>query len=151
MQNVSPYITSSNIFVTTLYADQQGQKRVGWTTVKFVGLHVKLKHIFLVKLKFVGRMQKKKKKTRFNTITGIADTSLITSAVITGGIFTSTAFTRGIGLLVGAAFSRAGGLLSLATVIRRKSFKIFAVKQKKYDAIKDGDISPTEFHKALQE
>ena len=95
--------------------------------------------------------KKKKKKTRFNTITGIADTSLITSAVITGGISTSTAFTSGIGLLVGAAFSRAGGLLSLATVIRRKSFKIFAVKQKKYDAIKDGDISPTEFHKALQE
>ena len=44
-------------------------------------------------------------------MTGIVDTSLITSAVITGGISTSTAFTSGIGLLVGAVFSRAGGLL----------------------------------------
>ena len=96
-------------------------------------------------------MQKKRKKTRFNTITDIVDTSLITSAVITGGISTSTALTSGIGLPVGAAFSRPGGLLSLATVITRKSFKILAVKPKKYDAIKDGDISPTEFHKALQE
>ena len=61
-------------------------------------------------------------------------------------------------------------LLSLATAITRKSFKKFIVKQEKQDAIKlltqnkldgianiisqamqDGDISPTEFHKVLQE
>ena len=61
-------------------------------------------------------------------------------------------------------------LLSLATAITRKSFKKFTVKQEKQDAIKlltqnkldgianiisqamqDGDISPTEFHKVLQE
>ena len=61
-------------------------------------------------------------------------------------------------------------LLSLATVIARKFFKIFTVKQEKHNAIKllaqsklnsiasiisqavqYGDISPTEFHKVLQE
>ena len=42
----------------------------------------------------------KKKKKQFNTITGIVDTSLITSAVITGGIYTA-AFSRGVGLPVG--------------------------------------------------
>ena len=61
-------------------------------------------------------------------------------------------------------------LLSLATANARKSFKTFNVKKKKHDAIKllaqtksdsianiisqaiqDGDISPTEFHKVLQE
>ena len=52
-----------------------------------------------MKLKFVGRMPKKKKK-QFNTITGIVDTSLITSAVITGGISTA-AYSRGVGLPVG--------------------------------------------------
>ena len=60
-------------------------------------------------------------------------------------------------------------LFPLAIVFTRKSFKIFIVKQEKYDAIKlfvqskldsianiiwqamqDGDISPSEFHKALQ-
>ena len=58
----------------------------------------------------------------------------------------------------------------LITAIARKSFKIFTVKQEKHDSIKllaqsklgsianiisqamqDGDISPTEFHKVLQE
>ena len=58
----------------------------------------------------------------------------------------------------------------LASAITRKSFKIFTVKQEKHDAIKlfaqsnldsianiisqamqDEDISPTEFHKVLQE
>ena len=61
-------------------------------------------------------------------------------------------------------------LLSLATAITRKSFKIFALKQEKHDAIKllaqskldiitniisqamqDGDILSTESHKVLQE
>ena len=62
-------------------------------------------------------------------------------------------------------------LLSLATVITQKSFKTFTIKQKKKhesikllaqskldsianiisQAMQDGDISPTEFHKVLQE
>ena len=61
-------------------------------------------------------------------------------------------------------------LFSLVTVITRKSFKIFIVKQEKHDAIKllaqskldsianiilqamqDEDASPAEFHKILQE
>ena len=110
-----------------------------------------------------------KKMKRFNTITGIVDTSLITSTVITGGI-SIAAFASGVGLPVGIALSGTSLLLSLATAITRKSFKIFTVKQKKHDAIKllaqtkldsisniisqamqDGDISPTEFHKVLQE
>ena len=110
-----------------------------------------------------------KKMKRFNTIRGIVDTRLITSTVITGGISVA-AFAAGAGLPVGIALSGTSLLLSLATAITRKSFKIFTVKQEKHDAIKllaqtklvsisniisqamqDGDISPTEFHKVLQE
>ena len=110
-----------------------------------------------------------KKMKRFNTITGILDTGLITSAVITGGI-SIAAFAGGVGLPVGIALSGTSLLLSLATVITRKSFKTFTVKQEKQDSIKllaqskldgianaisqvmqDRDISPTEFHKVLQE
>ena len=106
---------------------------------------------------------------RFNTITGIMDTGLITSTVITGGI-SIAAFASGVGLPVGIALSGTSLLLSLATAITQKSFKIFTVKQEKRDAIKllaqskldsitninskamqDGDISPNEFHKVLQE
>ena len=71
---------------------------------------------------------------------------------------------------VGIALSGTSLLLSLATAITGKSFKIFIVKQEKHDAIKlfaqttldsianiisqamqDRDISPTEFHKVQQE
>ena len=115
------------------------------------------------------REQIAKKMKRFNTITGIVDTGLITSTVITGGI-SIAAFASGVGLPVGIALSGTSLLLSLATAITRKSFKIFTVKQEKHDAIKllaqskldsianiisqamqDGDISPIEFHKVLQE
>ena len=104
---------------------------------------------------------------RFNTITGIADTGLIASTVATGRI-SITAFASAVWLPVGIALS--GTSLLLPTAITRKSFKIFIVKQKKHDAIKllaqdkfdniasiisqamqDGDISPTEFYKVLQE
>ena len=89
--------------------------------------------------------------------------------MITGRI-SIAAFARGVGLPVGIALSGTSLLLSLATAITQKSFKIFTVKQEKRDAIKllaqnnldsttniisqamqDGDISPTEFHKVLQE
>ena len=110
-----------------------------------------------------------KKMKRFNTITGIVDTGLITSTVITGGI-SIAAFANGVGLPVGNALSGTSLLFSYATAITRKSFKIFFVKQEKHDAIKllaqskldsitniisqaiqDGDISSTEFHKVLHE
>ena len=110
-----------------------------------------------------------KKLTRFNTVTGIADTGLITSTVITWEI-SITAFASSVGLPVGIALSGTSLFLSLATAITQKSFKIFTVKQEKHDAIKllaqskldrianiisqamqDGDISPTEFDKVLQE
>ena len=89
--------------------------------------------------------------------------------MITGGI-SIAAFTSGVGLPAGIVLSGTSLLLSLATAITRKSFKIFTVKQEKHDAIRllaqrkldsianiisqamqDGDISPTEFHKVLQE
>ena len=83
--------------------------------------------------------------------------------VITGGI-SIAAFTSGVALPVGIALSGTSLLFFLATAITRTSFKIFTVKQEKYDAIKllaqskldhvtniNGDISPTEFHKVLQE
>ena len=89
--------------------------------------------------------------------------------VITGGISVAT-FASGVKLPVGIISSGTSLLLSLATVITRKSFKTFTVKQEKHDSIKflaqsklgsianiisqamqDGDISLTEFHKVLQE
>ena len=110
-----------------------------------------------------------KKMKRFNTITGIVDTGLITSAVITGGI-SLAAFASSVGLLVDIALSGTSLLLSLARVTTQKSFKALTVKQEKQNSIKllaqskldsianiilqamqDGDISPTEFHKVLQE
>ena len=110
-----------------------------------------------------------KKMKRFNTITGILDTGLITSAVITGGI-SIAAFAGGVGLPVGIALSGTSLLLSLATVITRKSSKTFTVKQENRNAIKllaqsksdsianiilqtmpDGDISSIEFYKPLKE
>ena len=60
---------------------------------------------------------------QFNTITAIVDTGLITSTVITGGISIS-AFASGVGLPVGIALSGTSLLLSLATAIAQKSFKI---------------------------
>ena len=111
------------------------------------------------------REQIAKKMKRSNTITGMVDTGLITSTVITGGIFIA-AFANGVGLPVGIALSGTSLILSLATGITQKSFKILTVKQEKHDsirmlaqskldsianiisqAIEDGDISPTEFHK----
>ena len=76
-----------------------------------------------------------KKMKRFNTITGIADTGLITSMVITGGI-NIAAFVSGAGLPIGIALSGTSLLLSLATVITQNYFKIFTIKQEKHDAIK---------------
>ena len=120
-----------------------------------------------MKLKFVNKLPKNLK--RFNTITGIVDTGLITSIVITGEISIAS-FASGVGLPIGIALSGTRLLPSLATAIRRKSFKNFTVKQEKHDSIKllaqskldsianivsqamqEGDISPTEFHKVLQE
>ena len=110
-----------------------------------------------------------KSKNQFNTITGIVHTDLITSTVITGGI-SITVFASGVGLPVAICLSGANLHLSPATAILWKSFKIFTVKQEKHDSIKllaqtkldsmsniisqamqDGDTSPTEFHKVLQE
>ena len=107
-----------------------------------------------------------KKMKQFNTITGIVDTDLITSTVITGGIFIK-AFASGVGLPLGIALSGTSLLLSLVTAIIQKSFKIFTINQEKHDAIKllsqskldniisqimqDGGIYPTEFHKVLRE
>ena len=102
-------------------------------------------------------------------IAGTVDTGLIPSTFIAGGISVK-AFASSVGLPVGTALSGTSLLLSLATAITQKSFKIFTVKQEKRDAIKllaqskldnianiisqaiqDGHISPTDFHKVLQE
>ena len=115
------------------------------------------------------REQIAKKMKRFNTITGIVDTGLITSTVITGGI-SIAAFDSVVGLPVGIALSGTSLLISLATAITRKSFTVFTVKQEKHDSIKllaqtkldsisniisqamqDENISPTEFHKVVQQ
>ena len=71
-----------------------------------------------------------KKMKRFNTITGIVDTGLIISTVITGGI-SIAAFAGGVGLPVDIALSGTRLRLSLAKIIIRKTFKSFTVKQEK--------------------
>ena len=120
-----------------------------------------------MRLNFVNRLPKKMK--RFNTITGIVGTGLITSAVVTGGN-PIAAFASSVGLSVGIALSGTILLLSLSTAITRKYFKTFTVKQEKHNAIKlvaqskldiianiisqamqDGYISSIELHKVLQE
>ena len=85
--------------------------------------------------KIEAREQIAKKMKRFNTITGIVDTGLITSTVITGGI-SIAAFASVVGLSVGIALSGTSLLLSLATAITRKSFKIFSVNQGKHNSIR---------------
>ena len=76
-----------------------------------------------------------KKMKQFNTITGIVDTRLITPILITEEI-SIAAFTSDVRLSVGITLSGISLLLSLATVITRKSFETFTVKQEKHDAIK---------------
>ena len=63
-----------------------------------------------------------KKMKRFNTITCITDTGLITLTVITGRI-SITPLAGVVGLPVGIALSGTSLLLSLATFIIRKSLK----------------------------
>ena len=115
------------------------------------------------------REQIAKKMKRFNTITGIVDTGLITSTVITA-VISIVADASGVGLSVCVSLSGTTLLFSLATAITQKSFKIFTVKQEKHDAIRllaqsnldsianiisqamqDGGISSTEFCKVLQD
>ena len=79
--------------------------------------------------------QNAKKMKRFNIITRIVDTGLFTSTVITGGI-SIAAFASGVGLPVGITLSQTSLLHSLATAIKRKSFKIFIVKQENHNAIR---------------
>ena len=79
---------------------------------------------FLDEIEVREKLHKKMK--RFNTITGIVGTGVITSTVITGGIFIA-AFASGVGLPVGIVLSGTSLILSLATAISRKSFKIFTV------------------------
>ena len=55
--------------------------------------------------------------------------------VITGGISIAE-FASGVELPVGIALSGTGLPLSLATTVRRKSFKIFTVKQEKQNTTK---------------
>ena len=70
--------------------------------------------LFLIQIDVREQISKKMK--RFNTITGIVDVGLITSTVITGGIFIA-AFPCGVGLPVGIALSGTSQLLSFATAI----------------------------------
>ena len=87
------------------------------------------------------------------------DTGLVKSTVIIGGT-SIAAFASGVGLPVGITLSGTSLLLSLATVITRKSFKTSKLlAQSKLDSIadiilqamEDGDISSIEFHKVLRE
>ena len=97
------------------------------------------------------------------------DTGLITSTVVTGGI-SIAAFASGVGLSVGTALGGASLFFSAITTATRKPSKPLTVRREKHDSIKllaqskldsisniisqamqDGDISSTEFHRVLQE
>ena len=110
-----------------------------------------------------------KKIKRFRTITAVLDRSLIITTAITGGI-SIAALASGIGLPVGIGFPATSLLLFLATIITQKTMSIFKSKEKKHDdtrllsqskldsisetisqTIQDEKVSPTEFHKILQE
>ena len=116
-----------------------------------------------------ARRLQSKKKNRFNKIIGIVDTGLIKLSAITGGT-SIPAFTSSVGVPVDTALGGFGVVLSLLTIPTRKISRGLTVKQGKHDAMKllvqskldsitdiisqvvqDGDISPTEFHKVLQE
>ena len=71
---------------------------------------------FLDEIEILERTAQKMK--RFNTITSMVGTVLITSTVITGGI-SIAAFASGVGLHVGIALSGTSLLLFLATVITK--------------------------------
>ena len=75
-----------------------------------------------------ARERTAKKVKRFNTITGIVDTDLITSTVITGET-SIPAFASGVGWSVDVALGGTSLLFPLGTVITQKAFKIFIVKQ----------------------
>ena len=92
------------------------------------------------------REQIAKKMKRFNTITGIVDTGLITSTVITGGI-SIAAFASGVGLPVGIALSGTSQHDSIKLLSQSKLDSMANIISQ---AMQDGDISPTEFQ-LLQE
>ena len=115
------------------------------------------------------RRRQAKKKKRFNKIIGIEDIGLITSSEIAGGT-SIPAFASSVGLPVGSALGGFSVVLSLSTIVTQKSSRSLTVKQEKHNsikllaqtkldsitdiisqAIKDGDIFPTEFHEVLQE
>ena len=75
---------------------------------------------FLDEIEVLERTAKKMK--RFNKITGIVDTGLITSTMITERI-SIAAFASGVGLPAGIALSGTSLLLSLATVITENLLK----------------------------
>ena len=111
----------------------------------------------------------RRKKKGLNTTIGIVDTGLITSALIARGASIPT-FASGAGLSVAAGLGGLGVVFSLLTVFTRKFSLGQTLKQGKHDvimllaqsnlgsitdiisqAMEDGDISWTEFHKVLQE
>ena len=130
----------------------------------------KLSEIEAFFLNEIGKCEQKAKKIKRSiTMLSIVDTSLITSTVLTGGISTA-ALASGVGLPIGIAWGRASLLFSLITPATRKYYKVSIVVREKHDSIKllaqgkldntaniisqalqDGDISPTEFHRILQE
>ena len=105
-----------------------------------------IKVFFLDEIDACERIAKKIK--RFNMITGIVDTGLITSTLITGGI-SIPAFASGVGSPARSALGGASLLFSLATVITQS--KLDSIANIISYAMQEEDISPTEFQKILQE
>ena len=127
----------------------------------------KIEAFFLDEIEDCRRETKEKK--RINTIIGIVDTGLITSGV-TAWRASMPAFASNASLHVGAILGGIGVFCSLLTITAWKVYKNQTAKQRKHDAItllaqsklhniadiisqamQDGDISPAEFHKVLQE
>ena len=89
---------------------------------------MKLSHFFFFLDEIKVRRREAKEKKRLNTIIGIVDMDLITSAVIAGGAFIP-AFARGAGLPVGSSLCGLGVVLSFLTVATGKFSRSEMVKQ----------------------
>ena len=126
-----------------------------------------IENFFNEEIKQRERLYKKFK--RYSTAVRIVDHTLITTTVITGGGGLA-ALCTGIGVPVSIALGSISICLSIATVITRKTNKIYDAKIKKHDkigvlaqtkldsihdtvskAIEDGHISPEEFQRIIQE
>ena len=90
---------------------------------------------FLKRSEIEKREQLAKKFKRYGTTTRLVDTLLVGTSVITGG-GSIASLSTGIGLPMSIALASITLVLSLSTVVTRKTIKIVDIKSKKHDQIR---------------